>query len=64
MGMLMWLLIVVIYVILIMITMTIAASKGRSALGFGLFAVFFPLIALIVALIIGPPNTATPPAQQ
>ncbi len=31
---------------------------------FGLFAVFFPLIALIVALIIGPPNTATPPAQQ
>ncbi len=64
MGFLMWLLVIVIYVILIVVTMTIAASKGRSALGFGLFAVFFPLIALIVALIIGPPNTAAPPAQK
>ncbi len=55
---------VVIYIVLIVATMRIAASKGRSTLGFGLFAVFFPLIALIVTLIIGPPNTATPLAQQ
>jgi len=55
---------VVIYIMLIVVTMKIAGSKGRSTLGFGLFAVFFPLIALIVALIIGPPNNAAPPAQQ
>ncbi len=64
MGALIWVLMVVISIVLIVATMRIAASKGRSTLGFGLFAVFFPLIALIVTLIIGPPNTATPPAQQ
>ncbi len=64
MGVLIWVLMVVIYIMLIVATMKIAGSKGRSTLGFGLFAVFFPLIALIVALIIGPPNNAAPSAQQ
>lgn len=64
MGVLIWVLMVVIYIMLIVVTMKIAGSKGRSTLGFGLFAVFFPVIALIVALIIGPPNNAAPPAQQ
>jgi len=31
-------------------------GQGRTALGFGLFAVFVPLIALIVVLIISPSN--------
>ena len=39
--------------------MSIARGKNRSPLGFGLFAVFFPLIALIVVLIISP-GTSTP----
>lgn len=50
----------IVYIALIFITMSVAGGKGRSQLGFGLFAVFFPLIALIVALIIGPPNPAPP----
>jgi len=34
--------------------MNIAARKNRSVLGFGLLAVFLPLIALIIVLIINP----------
>lgn len=45
---------IIVYIALIFVTMNIAGSKGRSVLGFGLFAVFFPLIALIVVLIIRP----------
>ena len=61
---LLWILSVIVYIALIVITMNVARSKGRSALGFGIFAVFLPLIALIVALIIGPPNNAAPPAAE
>ena len=52
---------IIVYIALIFITMSIAGSKNRSQLGFGLLAVFLPIIALIVVLIIGP-GQATPPA--
>jgi len=45
---------VIVYIALIFITMNIAARKNRSVLGFGLLAVFLPLIALIIVLIINP----------
>ncbi len=45
---------IIVYLALIFVTMNIAGSKGRSVLGFGLLAVFLPLIALIIVLIIGP----------
>ena len=45
---------VIVYIALIFVTMSIAGNKNRSQLGFGIFAVFLPLIALIVALIISP----------
>jgi FtsH-binding integral membrane protein len=45
---------VIVYIALIFVTMSIAGNKNRSQLGFGLFAVFLPLIALIVVLIISP----------
>ncbi len=45
---------IIIYIALIFFTMSIANRKNRSVLGFGLFAVFLPLIALIVVLIINP----------
>ena len=54
MVVLLWILSVIVYLFLIFVTMGIARSKGRSALGFGLLAVFLPLIALIIVLIIGP----------
>jgi hypothetical protein len=47
---------IIVYLALIFITMSIARGKNRSPLGFGLFAVFLPLIALIVVLIISPVN--------
>jgi len=56
MGVLLWIIGVIVYIFLIVLTMNIARAKGRSALGFGLFAVFVPLIALIVVLIINPSN--------
>ncbi len=49
---------VIIYIALIFVTMSIAGNKNRSQLGFGLFAVFLPLIALIVVLIISPGQPA------
>lgn len=63
MEIIVWIISVIVYIALIAITVTIAQGKGRSALGFGIFAVFMPLIALIVALIIGPPNRPAPPAR-
>ena len=45
---------VIVYLALIFVTVNIAGNKNRSQLGFGIFAVFFPIIALIVVLIIGP----------
>lgn len=64
MAVLLWIIGVIVYLALIFITMNIARSKNRSALGFGLLAVFFPLIALIIVLIIGPPNNPAPPAAE
>jgi len=59
-AVLLYIIAVIVYLALIFITMSIARGKNRSALGFGLFAVFLPLIALIVVLIISPVNSNTP----
>ena len=56
MALLLYIILVIAYLALIFITMSIARGKNRSPLGFGLFAVFFPIIALIVVLIISPGN--------
>ena len=56
MAVLLYIIAVIVYLALIFITMSIARGKNRSPLGFGLFAVFLPLIALIVVLIISPVN--------
>jgi hypothetical protein len=45
---------IIVWIALIFITMNIAGSKNRSPLGFGLLAVFLPIIALIIVLIINP----------
>jgi hypothetical protein len=55
-AVLLYIIAVIVYLALIFITMSIARGKNRSPLGFGLFAVFLPLIALIVVLIISPVN--------
>lgn len=51
---LLYILFIVVYIALIFFTMNIASRKNRSPLGFGLLAVFVPLIALIIVLIINP----------
>lgn len=56
MAVLLYIIAIIVYLALIFITMSIARGKNRSPLGFGLFAVFLPLIALIVVLIISPVN--------
>lgn len=43
-----WLIGVVIWIAVIAWTVSIARKKGRSALGWGIFAFFFSIIALIV----------------
>lgn len=45
------------WVIFLFFTMGLARAKGRSALGWGLLACFFPLITIIVLLIL-PAKTA------
>jgi len=47
-----WLLIFFAWVIFIFFTITIARSKGRSGLLWGILACFFPLITIIVLLLI------------
>ncbi len=56
MAVLLYIIGIIVYLALIFITMSIARGKNRSPLGFGLFAVFLPLIAIIVVLIISPVN--------
>ena len=56
MAVLLYIIAIIVYLALIFLTMSIARGKNRSPLGFGLFAVFLPLIALIVVLIISPVN--------
>ena len=46
-----WLVGVVIWVVLIAWTVSIARKKGRSALGWGVFAFFFSIIALIIVAV-------------
>ncbi len=58
-GTFLWVLIAIIVDILfILITMSIAARKGHSPLLWGLLAVFLPLIALIIVLILPDRRTA------
>jgi hypothetical protein len=52
MGFVWWLLIVAFWIIFLYFTMSIAASKGHSPLLWGLLAVFFPLITLIIVLLL------------
>ena len=54
MAVLLYIIGIIVYLALIFITMSIARGKNRSVLGFGLLAVFVPLIALIIVLIINP----------
>ena len=53
-----WLIFVFAWVIFLFFTITIARSKGRSALLWGLLACFFPLITVIVLLLIPPTRRA------
>jgi hypothetical protein len=56
MGFVWWLIIALFWVIFLTFTMSVARSKGRSPLLWGLLAVFFPLITLIIVLLL--PNRA------
>ena len=53
-----WLVIVFFWVVFLMVTMTIARSKGHSPLLWGLLAVFFPLITVIIVLLLPDRTTA------
>ena len=47
-----WLLIAFAWIIFLFLTMSIARSKGHSALLWGLLAVFLPLITVIIVLLL------------
>jgi hypothetical protein len=47
-----WLIFVCAWLVFLFITITIARSKGRSALLWGLLACFFPLITIIIVLLL------------
>ena len=47
-----WLIFVVAWLVFIFITVTLARSKGRSGLLWGILACFLPLITIIVLLLI------------
>jgi hypothetical protein len=49
-----WLIIVIIWVMFIYFTFMLAASKGRSPLLWVIFAIFLPLIAVILLMILPP----------
>jgi hypothetical protein len=49
-----WLIFVFAWVIFIFFTITIARSKGRSGLLWGILACFFPLITIIVLVLLPP----------
>ena len=51
-GFIWWLISVAFWVIFLALTMSIARSKGHSPLLWGLLAVFFPLITVIVVLLL------------
>ncbi len=54
-----WIIIVAFWVIFLTLTMTIARSKGHSPLLWGLLAVFFPLITVIIVLLLPARGGAT-----
>ncbi|MSO44663.1 MAG: hypothetical protein EXQ74_05080 [Thermoleophilia bacterium] len=64
MGILIWIVSFAIYIALIATTVVVAGRNNRSQLGFGVFALFLPVIALIVVLIMGPSQTAAPPSYS
>ncbi len=47
-----WLLIAFAWIVFLFLTMSIARSKGHSALLWGLLAVFLPLITVIIVLLL------------
>ena len=49
-----WLIFVFAWIVFLFVTITIARSKGRSALLWGILACFFPLITIIVVLLLPP----------
>ncbi len=53
-----WLIGLVIWIAVIAWTVSIARKKGRSALGWGIFAFFFSIIALIVIAVMPSRRTA------
>ena len=42
------------YLILLVLTVVIAASKGRSVLGWAILGIFLPLISFILILVLPP----------
>jgi hypothetical protein len=56
MGFVWWLVMAFFWVIFLYFTMSVARSKGHSPLLWGLLAVFFPVITLIIVLLL--PNRA------
>jgi hypothetical protein len=46
-----WLVIVAFWVVFLGLTMAVASSKGRSPWLWGLLAVFFPIITVIIVLV-------------
>jgi hypothetical protein len=49
-----WLIFVFAWFIFLVVTITIARSKGRSALFWGILACFLPLITIIIVLLLPP----------
>ena len=47
-----WLIFVVAWAVFLFITVTIARSKGRSGLFWGILACFLPLITIIIVLLL------------
>ena len=47
-----WLIIVCAWLLFLLATVTIARTKGRSGLLWGILACFFPLITIIILLVI------------
>jgi hypothetical protein len=47
-----WIIAVVLWLVFLVITARIAASKGHSPVLWGLLAVFFPIIAFVIVLLL------------
>ncbi len=51
-GFIWWLLIILFWVVFLVLTMSIARSKGHNPLIWGILAIFFPLITVIIVLLL------------